>query len=145
MTTRRLLLGATLLAPLAAQAQTPAVTVESPWTRAARAGGQGAGFLTLRSAAGDRLLSASSPAANRVELHTHMRDGDVMRMRPVENIELPAGTAVTLQPGGNHLMFIGLKQPFEQGAQVPVTLVFERAGSITVQLPVQGAGARHSH
>ena len=145
MTTRRFLLGAMLLAPAAARAQTPAVTVENPWTRAARAGGQGAGFLTLRSAGGDRLLSASSPAANRVELHTHLRDGDVMRMRPVENIELPAGTAVTLQPGGFHLMFMGLKQPFEQGGQVPVTLVFERAGSMTIQLPVQGAGARHRH
>jgi copper(I)-binding protein len=145
MTTRRILLAAALLAPLSARAQSPAVVVENPWTRAARAGGQGAGFLTLRSTAGDRLLSASSPAANRVELHTHLRDGDVMRMRPVENIELPANTAVTLQPGGLHLMFIGLKQPFEQGGQVPVTLVFERAGSVTVQLPVQGAGARHTH
>lgn len=146
MTSRRILLAAALLGPCSAFAQAPGVAVENPWTRAARAGGQGAGFLTLRSAGADRLLSASSPAANRVELHTHLREGDVMRMRPVEAIDLPAGTAVTLQPGGFHLMFMGLKQPFEQGTQVPVTLVFERAGSVTVQLPVQGAGARmHGH
>ena len=93
-------------------------------------------------AAADRLVSASSPAARTTELHTHIREGDVMRMRGVPGIEVPAGQAVTLQPGGLHLMLIGLTQPLNRGETVPVTLVFERAGPVQVALQVQSAGAR---
>jgi copper(I)-binding protein len=77
-----------------------------------------------------------------VEIHTHMRDGDVMRMRPVSGIDLPAGQAVTLQPGGLHLMLIGLGSALERGQRVPVTLVLERAGEVEVTLVVEAAGAR---
>jgi copper(I)-binding protein len=70
-------------------------------------------------------------------------------MRPVEAIEIPAGQTVTLQPGGFHLMLIGLKEPLIQGQAVPVTLRFERAGEVPVMLAVQPAGARgpmpHGH
>jgi copper(I)-binding protein len=71
-----------------------------------------------------------------------------MRMRPVPAIDLPAGQAVQLAPGGLHLMLIGLTQALNQGGRVPVTLVFERAGEVEVQLAVEGAGARgpaHRH
>jgi copper(I)-binding protein len=126
-----------------------ALRLETPWTRAAGRGQQGAGYLTIRnSGAADRLLAASSPAAQRMELHTHLRDGDVMRMRPVADIPIPAQGVVTLQPGGLHLMLIGLTQALELGQRVPVTLRFERAGEVTVELSVQAAGARgpgHGH
>lgn len=144
MTTRRLFLALPALLPAAAHAQ-PAVSVEAPWTRAAGQGGTGAGFMQLRSAAGDRLIAASSPAARRVELHTHIRDGEVMRMREVAAIELPANTAVTLAPGGLHLMLIGLARPIAAGETLPVTLRFERAGEVEVSLAVQAAGARSPH
>jgi hypothetical protein len=144
---RRALLGAAaglaLVAPAAAQ-QAGEVTVAAPWTRAVGAGGTGAGFMAIRNAgsAPDRLVEARAAIARTVELHTHIRDGDVMRMRPVPAIELPPGQTVTLQPGGLHLMLIGLSAPLRQGEEVPVTLVFERAGTVQVQLRVEAAGAR---
>jgi copper(I)-binding protein len=135
-------------APHAPAARAGDVAIEAPWTRAAGLGGNGAGFMTLRNtgAAPDRLLAAASPAARVVELHTHIRDGDVMRMRPVGDIAVPPGEAVRLQPGGLHVMLIGLIAPLERGTRVPLTLRFERGGEVTVMLEVQAAGARgHGH
>lgn len=135
--------------PAAAQQQHDAaragdLAVQQPWTRAAGQGATAAGFMAIsnRGAAADRLLSASSPAARAMELHSMVRDGEVMRMRPVEAIEIQAGQTVTLRPGGLHLMLIGLSQQLRQGETVPVTLRFERAGEVQVALPVQAAGAR---
>jgi copper(I)-binding protein len=151
MISRRTLAGAALLLAALPLRPAPAQTIEvgalrleNPWTRAANQGAQGAGFLVIRNtgAAPDRLLAAASPAAQRMELHTHVRDGEVMRMRPVADIPVPANGSVTLQPGGLHLMLIGLTQPLVAGQSVPVTLRFERAGEVTIQLAVQAAGAR---
>ncbi|MBS7811263.1 copper chaperone PCu(A)C [Roseococcus pinisoli] len=129
--------------------QTPAVTaatlsLENGWTRAAGQGRQGAGFVTIRNTGTepDRLVAASSPAASRVELHTSLREGDVMRMRPVETIEIPAGGSVALAPGGFHMMLLGLTRSLEVGQVIPLSLRFERAGQVTVNLTVQAAGAR---
>jgi hypothetical protein len=151
MTQRRTLLAGLLLSPLAAraQAQTPpretgSLRVETPWTRAALQGRQGAGFLTIHNSGTtpDRLLAATSPVSGRVELHTHIRDGEVMRMRPVENIVVPPNGSVSLEPGGLHLMLTGLNQALVQGGSISVTLRFEHAGEITIELAVQSAGAR---
>jgi copper(I)-binding protein len=146
---RRAVLGAGLalvLAPGARAQETAlgALRIATPWTRAMRAGGTGAGFMTIRNtgSAPDRLVAARTPVARLVELHTHIREGDVMRMRPVPAIELPPGQEVRLQPGGLHLMLIGLNAALDQGTRVPVTLVFERAGEVEVQLAVEAAGAR---
>jgi periplasmic copper chaperone A len=157
MTTRRtLIIGAAML-PLAGPAfahdtitELGPLRIVNPWTRAAGQGMQGGGFLVIRNTAAmpDKLISASSPAAGRMELHTHIRDGDVMRMRPVNDIPVPANGEVTLQPGGLHLMLIGLTQPMNAGQTIPVTLRFERAGEVTIQLAIQAAGARqpaHRH
>jgi copper(I)-binding protein len=139
---------ASLALPAAPRAQGAAaagdVSATAAWTRAAGEGRTGAGFMTLRNAAAapDRVVSASSPAARRVELHTHIREGDVMRMRPVPAIELPPGQEVRLAPGGQHLMMIGLTRPLRQGERVPVTLVLERGGRLEVTLDVLAAGAR---
>jgi copper(I)-binding protein len=139
------------LAPAARAQQAGTVTVSAPWTRAAGAGGTGAGFMTLRNtgSAPDRIVAVRSPAARAAELHTHIREGDVMRMRPVAAIDLPAGQEVRLQPGGQHIMLVQLTGPLRQGERVLVTLVLERGGEIEVQLPVESAGARapsaHQH
>jgi hypothetical protein len=125
--------------------------IAHPWTRAtAAAGAAGGGFLTVRNTgtAPDRLLRAESPAATTVELHTHINDGGVMRMRPVPDIPIPPGSEVTLQPGGLHVMLLGTRQKFERGARILLTLVFERAGRIEVELAVEAAGASsgvHTH
>ena len=100
----------------------------------------------------DRLVAVRSEAAERVELHTHLIDANgVARMVEVEDgIAIPAGATHALRRGGDHIMFLGLTQPFEQGKMIPVTLVFERAGEIAVEIPVdlarrptQGHGAMH--
>jgi copper(I)-binding protein len=91
--------------------------------------------------ADDKLLSASSPAAGKVELHSMVMEGDVMRMRPVADIPVKAHGSTDLKPGGLHIMFIGLKAPLKQGETVALTLRFEKAGEIALQLPVQAAGA----
>ena len=120
-------------------------TIETPPN--ARAGG---GFVTIENAGdANRLVSASSPRAARVELHTMTMDGDVMRMREMEGgIELPAGETVELAPGGLHIMFMGLDSPFVAGETVPVTLTFDGGETIDLALPVvprQMGGSGHSN
>ena len=104
----------------------------------------GGGFLKITNGGTtpDRLVSATSPAADIVQVHEMKMDGSVMRMREVEKgLEIPAGGSVTLAPGGYHLMMMGLKGPLKQGAKVPVKLVFEKAGPIEIELSVAGLGA----
>lgn len=129
-----------------------ALEIGHPWTRAtpptAQAGG---GFVTLtnKGTTPDRLIAVRSKASGKVEIHEMRMDGNVMRMRELEKgIEIPPGATVELKPGGFHLMFMGLASPFTKDSKVPVTLVFEKAGSIDVDLVVEamGAGApTHKH
>jgi copper(I)-binding protein len=128
----------------AQHANKPAIEIDAPWARAsAGMTASGAGYMTMRNtgAAGDRLIAASTPAAARTELHTMAMDGDVMRMRRVEAIDIPAGGTAELKPGGLHVMLFGLKQPLKDGDRIPLTLRFEHAGELTVQLGVRAAGA----
>lgn len=123
-----------------------------PWARAtpptAPAGG---GFLTITNTGttADRLVSATSAAAGQVQVHEMKMDGNIMRMRELENgLEIPPGATVTLAPGGLHLMMMGLKNPLKENTRVPVTLVFEKAGKIDVELVVMAIGASpggHKH
>jgi periplasmic copper chaperone A len=123
------------------------VRVEGAWARPTVPGQQGGGgYLTLTSAAADRLLGGSTPVAQRVELHTMSMKGDVMEMRQIDAIELPAGRKVELKPGGLHVMFIGITQPLKQGSKVPVTLRFEKAGEMKVEFEVtHRPAAGHGH
>ena len=107
---RRILVAAALITLLAGagHAQT-APKVEDAWARPTVAGqAGGGGFLKITSASADRLIAASAPVSKTVELHTMQMDGDVMRMRQIPAIEIPAGQTVELKPGGLHVMFIGL-------------------------------------
>lgn len=130
------------------------LVIESPWARATSRGARvGGAFLTVRNAGhhGDRLIAAETDVAARVQLHTTLMEDGVMRMRHVEDgIEVPAGGMAELMPGGLHIMMMGLTAPLQEGSSFPVTLTFERAGSVTIDVPVRAAGAMdagmtHSH
>lgn len=108
-----------------------------------------AGYMTIinRGRTADRLLSATSARARRIELHTHIREGDMMRMRPVEGgVAIPAGQTVRFAPGGLHLMIYDVTGRVEEGDAFPITLRFERAGAVDVvamgETP-SSAGHRH--
>jgi uncharacterized protein YcnI/copper(I)-binding protein len=108
----------------------------------------GGGYLKIanKGTAADRLVSVSSPAAAMTEIHTMEIVNDVMNMRPVEGaVEIAPGATVELKPGGMHLMFMQVKEPFEEGTTVPVTLEFEKAGKVELALPARkAAGDDHS-
>ncbi|GIX11943.1 copper chaperone PCu(A)C [Elioraea sp.] len=120
------------------------IEVVEPWARAALAGRTGAAYMTLVNPTDttDRLIAAASDAAETVELHAHLHEGGVMRMRPVTAIEIPPGEPVVLAPGGLHIMLIGLRRDLKRGETIRLTLRFERAGTVEVELPVLAAGAR---
>lgn len=99
-----------------------------------------AGFLTLENTGNtdDVLIGASAPISKRTELHTHIRDGQIMRMRRVEGgIPIPKGGRAELKPGGYHIMFIGLHKALKQGETFPLTLTFKHAKPITVSVTAQ--------
>jgi len=134
-----LLLGALWLA---AAAQAAAVEVRAPWTRATvRLLKVSSAYMELRSAQGATLVGASSPVAGSVELHEMRMEGDLMKMRLVPRLPLPAGKPVVLKPGGYHLMLYDLKQQLQEGTRVPIRLEFESAGgrrdSVEIQAEVR--------
>jgi copper(I)-binding protein len=107
------------------------IEIENAWARATPPGAEtAAGYMTIRnrSSSPDRLIRVASPLAARVEMHVHLHDGDVMRMRQVKGYDIPANGSLELKSGGAHLMFVDIKRPFKEGEKIPVTLRFERAG-----------------
>ena len=139
---KKILLAAAALL-LCAQAQAADIQVATPFMRAAPvAGGNGAAFFVLTNHGdADRLIAAESDVSKTVELHTHVKDGDVYRMRKVDGITIPMHGTAELKPGGDHVMFMGLNAVLKEGSVVPLTLVFEKAGKIKIDVPVQAAGA----
>lgn len=124
-----------LLAALPALAQ---VTVAEPWVRATVAAQKATGaFMTLTSAQGAKLVGVSSPAAGTVEVHEMKMVDDVMRMRRIDALELPAGKPVALTPGGYHLMLFQLKQQLKDGDKVPLVLEVEDAAKVRSSIKVE--------
>ena len=127
------------------------IDIGHPYARATGAGQPtGAGYLKLdNKGRDDKLLSARAAVSASVELHSMTMEGDVMRMRQVDGVPLPAGKTVELKPGGFHLMFVGLKSPLKDGDKFPMTLKFEKAGevevTVNVEAPKAGAAAEHKH
>jgi copper(I)-binding protein len=108
-----------------ARAQAP-LQVAAPWVRATVAQQRATGaFMDLRATEDLRLLSAASPVAGVVELHRMEMVGDVMKMRQIDGLDLPAGASVALKPGGYHVMLLELKHQVKEGEHVPLTLVVE--------------------
>ncbi len=121
--------------------------IEDPWARAtAGSAKNGAAYITIvnNGENGDKLVSVQTDIAKSAELHTHIMENDVAKMREVESIEVPAGATVVLKPGGDHLMLMGLFEPLEEGNPFQVLLTFENAGEIPVEVPVKGVGAMES-
>ena len=121
------------------------ITIADPYTRATVPGQKAAGgFLIIQNNAGtDRLLSASSPFAASVQIHEMKMDGNVMQMRQLDGLDVPANGKVELKPGSYHLMLTGLKSQLKSGDVVTIELKFQKAGTIIVNFPVQAMGRMH--
>ena len=120
--------------------QEGAIQVQHPYARAVPPGQPiSAAFMTLRNQSdkSNAVVSASSPAAKVVELHTHTMDGGMMKMRKVEKIDIPAKGEAVLKPGGLHIMLIGLKQQLKPGMKVELTLKFADGSQSMITMPVQ--------
>ena len=123
------------------------IQVRHPWSRATPPGAKvGVGYLEIRNNGrqADRLVSASTTVAKRVEMHVTEHAGEVARMRQLRAFEVPGRERLALEPGGAHLMLVDLLQPLKKGERFSMTLNFERAGALEVQFEVQEMGARHS-
>ncbi|WP_457676932.1 copper chaperone PCu(A)C [Thiolapillus sp.] len=138
--TSGLLLGLFLATPAFAGTAADDIMIMDPWAREVPPGvTTSAGFLTLHNK-GDKehkLVAAESPATGMVELHTHINDNGVMRMRPVEDIPVPPGGKTELRPGGYHLMLMMLKKPLKSGEKMPITLQFEDGSKKEIQAEVR--------
>lgn len=146
MITRRAALALALAAAAAPAAahHDHRIEVVEPWARAALAGRTGAAYMTLVNPTDtpDRLLAAAADVAETVELHAHLHEGGVMRMRPVAAIEVHPGEPAVLAPAGLHIMLIGLRRDLKRGETIRLILSFEKAGKVEVEVPVLAAGAR---
>ena len=142
MSFKFLALAAGLVVASAALAQTNQLEVSNAWARATPGKAEnGAAYLTIQSPTPDRLLSVSTPVAKKAELHTMSMEGMVMKMRPLADLDIPAGQPVTLKPGGQHVMLLGLDAPLREGQSFPLTLTFEKAGTRTVTVAIEKPGA----
>lgn len=143
----------TAIGVLATQAVWAAnISVTDAWARATMPGQKVSGaYMKLQSDADARLVGVSSPAVPRVEVHEMKMDGDVMRMREVQSIDLPKGKTVSLEPGGFHIMLMNLPKPIAAGDVIPLTLVIESGGkrqNVEVKAEARapmGGGAMHHH
>ena len=131
--------------PMAADVTLGDLTISGAFARATLPNAPvGGGYVTITNAGSedDTLIAASSPVAGEVQLHEMSMQGDVMKMAELpDGIPVPAGETVTLKPGGLHLMFMQLKEPMVEGSNVPVTLTFAKAGTVTVNLAIAGSAA----
>ena len=115
------------------------LSIDHPWARASAGPARNsAAFMTIHNKGdADRLVAAAGDVSKRVELHTHLMEGDVMKMRQVEAIDIPAGGMAELKPGSFHVMLIGLNEPLKEGDSFPLTLTFEKAGEVTLEVSVE--------
>jgi hypothetical protein len=128
-------------APAADTAKVGDIAIDQPWARASLGNApNSAAYMILQNtgAVPDRLIGGSTPVATQVQLHTHVMEGGVAKMRPVDAIEVAPGQPTVLEPGGAHVMLQGLTQKLEEGTTMPLTLVFEHAGKVMLEVPVEG-------
>ncbi len=120
------------------------IQIARPWSRATPPGAStGAVYMALstKGSGADRLVKAESAVAEKVELHTMRMEEGMMKMRPVDAVELRPGAATELKPGGLHVMLLGIKRPLTEGERFPLTLHFEKAGKVEIRVEVAKAGA----
>ena len=129
------------------------ITVDHPWARPAAAGNSAAYFTLANAGAADRLVGVATDVADAVGMHSTTIDADgVGRMVPVQAVDISAGAEARFAPGGLHVMLIGLKRPLVQGEEFPLSLTFELAGTVTVEVAVEksashggGTAGEHKH
>jgi len=145
----RYLVSVLALAALPAWAQ---VQVENAWIRPTAPGANvAAGYMVIKNSgtSADKLVGVSSPAAEKVETHVTVKDGEILRMREVNGYEIPAQGAFELKPAGAHLMFVNIKAPMTQGQKIQAVLRFEKAGEVktafTVGQPAASGHGQHKH
>lgn len=115
------------------------IHIMKPWSRPLPpVSANGAAYMTLvnKGNTPDKLVSVSTPMAMKAELHTHTMEGGMMKMRRVDAIEIVPGKQSVLEPGGHHVMMMGLKEPLVEGKSYPLTLTFERAGTVEVTVRI---------
>jgi periplasmic copper chaperone A len=148
---RRWVLAVLMISALAGIAHAGEVTtlgpieIDTPWARASIGTARpGVAYVTIRNTAdeADRLVGVETAVAARPEVHEMLQEGGIMKMRPAGPLEIPPGGEVRLEPGGLHIMLMQLQAPLEEGEQFSVTFVFEKAGEITVAVPIGNIGAR---
>lgn len=119
------------------------ITVEDAWANATPAGATVAAvYLQITAREADTLLSATTTVADQIEMHTSSEENGMMRMRPLPEVPLTAGKPFTFAPGGAHFMLMGLRQPLQAGLRFPMTLRFQQAPQMTVQVKVIEPGSR---
>ena len=124
------------------------IGIRHPWSRATPPGANvAAGYMEIRNSGKtpDRLITAATPAAQRIKIHRSVREGEILKMQEVEALDIPPRQRIELRPAGSHLMIIGLKKPFAKGERIPLTLRFEKAGELQVELEVQALDSRKAH
>jgi len=132
-------------------AQTPVpnpVAVEQPWARATPKGAKTAAaymILANNGRSAEKLLSATTPLADKVQFHEETEENGVARMRELRSIQIAPGTKLTFKPGSMHMMMVGLKQPLKEGQAFPLTLHFEHVGDVEISVPVSKVGAMGQH
>ena len=125
-------------------AMSAGIQIENAWARATPGMSKNGGaYFTAKNTGKemDRIVGVSADVSTKTELHTHLNDNGVMRMRQVEGVDVPADGEVMFKPGSYHIMFIDLHKPLKEGDRFPVTLMFEKAGKKTVEINVMGIGA----
>lgn len=134
-----------LAAIVAAQTRVGPLQIDWPWSRATPPGATvAAGYLRISNDGEqpERLVGARSPLAQRVTIHRSVEsDGTTRMLHQEDGIPIPAGGSVELEPGGYHLMLMWPVRPFDKGDRVPVTLLFERAGPVEIELHVRALTA----
>ena len=128
------------------------IKISHPWARASLAAKvrNGATYMTVHNLGtrSDRLLGVTTHIADRAELHAHEMKGNVMKMRPLDAIDVPAGGMIELKPGGLHIMLFGLKTPLRKGLSFPMRLKFEAAGEVDLLVVIEAgtsSGSREGH
>jgi len=130
---------------LSAPALADTVRIDAPWVRATAPGQKVAGgFMSLTADADMTLVGGASPISKHFELHYMKMENGVMKMREMKEIPLPKGKTVNLEPGGLHVMFIGLKQPITEGQKVPLTLTVKTANGKRKTIAVEAEARRSS-
>lgn len=133
---------------LAHEYSTGDIEIDHPWSREAPPTATViAGFFQLKNNAqqDDYLISASTPVAKRVEIHTHEMSDGMMQMKQIDRVKVAAQETVMFKPGGYHLMIFNPEKAYKQGERFPMTLTFQNAGEIKVELAVEKNGHVHAH